>query len=535
MSEAAAFDELISDFYKVWFRYHPVAAIFAGVSGYEGLLEADGDDDIGALGYWLSNLLVGLEELDFAALDPDRQLDLQLIFGAAMVEHRILLECDWRHRDPAKYLPLRALQELVVRQPDKFCEALQGLLERTGNYLRDARGQLSELPELISTLWLAEALEMAEAGIPWLKRLGRELPQTQECCLDQGRLQSLSSEAAQAIEDFREYLINEIAPVAGGSSECGPELASRLIRYRHHLDLTGEDALYMARMIQAQIQDHVVDLGLDVSHIVKQIGEEKALTGEARIKAYRDEAEKLKGFVEDNRLLYPPTQELEFRVTCHCFTKCECGSYLRSRLGGVFLVPDDAQIGGGESLAAIRMRTLYGSWAGRHYLAWAGGVEARSLVRQINPSAAFKRGWAHYMSHQLEDRGYFAEEDLVQLSQRRLALAEQAVVDLEYHMGLISSMQALERLQAMSNVPGWAEASLTALSRRPTDAFMALIGATMMDTSRRIVMHDRQQLSLRAFHSELLAHGAVALPLVIKRVYGEDIWRRVTDEVLVRR
>lgn len=107
MPETANFDALISEFYKVWFRYHPVAAIFAGVPGYEGLLAADGDDDVGALSSWLSNLLLGLEELQFEALDPDRQLDLQLIFGAAMIEHRMLLEQDWRHRDPARYLPLR--------------------------------------------------------------------------------------------------------------------------------------------------------------------------------------------------------------------------------------------------------------------------------------------------------------------------------------------------------------------------------------------------------------------------------------------
>ncbi|MDJ0805425.1 MAG: DUF885 family protein [Gammaproteobacteria bacterium] len=533
MNEAGTFDELISEFYKVWFRYHPVAAIFAGVSGYEGLLEADGDDDIGALGSWLSNLLVSLEELDYAALDPDRQLDLQLLFGAAMVEHRTLLECDWRHRDPAKYLPLRALQELVVRQPDRFCEAIQGLLERTGNYLRDARGQLSELPELISTMWLADALEATEAGVPWLKRLGRELPQTNECCTDQGQLQSLSSEAAQAIEDFREYLINEIAPVASGSSDCGPELAGRLIKHRHHLDLTGEDALYMARMIQAQIQQQVEAAGLNVEHIVKRMANEPLLAGEARVQAYREEAERLRRFVEEENILHPPDQELDFRLTCHCFTKCECGSYLRSKAGGVFLVPDESQIGGGESLASIRLRSLYGGWAGRHFLAWAGGIEAHSLVRQINQSAAFKRGWAHYMSHLLEDRGYFCSEDMLQLAQRRLALAEQAVVDLEYHMGLISSMQALERLQAISDVPGWAESSLTSVSRRPTDAFMALIGASMMDTSRRLVLQAKPELSLQAFHSEILAHGAVALPLVIKRVYGEAIWQQVTDEVLV--
>ena len=29
MSEAGAFDALVSEFYRVWFRYHPIAAIYA--------------------------------------------------------------------------------------------------------------------------------------------------------------------------------------------------------------------------------------------------------------------------------------------------------------------------------------------------------------------------------------------------------------------------------------------------------------------------------------------------------------------------
>ncbi len=532
MSEVAAFDELICEFYKVWFRYHPIAAIFAGVSGYEGLLAADGDDDVGALASWLSSLLVSLEELDYTALDPDRQLDMQLIFGAAMIEHRTLLECDWRHRDPAKYLPLRAMQELVVRQPEKFCEAMQGMLAGTADYLRSARGQLSELPEIVSTLWLADALETAEAGVPWLRRLERELPQTRECCSDLGRLQALSNKAIKAIEDFREYLIKDLAPLAGGTAECGPELASRLLKHRHQLDLTQEDALQMARLTQAQTQQRVEQQGLMLERIREQMANETMLSGAVRLQAYHDEAEQLRRFVQEQHLLQPPEQALDFCVTDHCFTKCECGSYLRSETGGVFLIPDGKQLEGGESRASIRLRSLYGGWAGRHFLAWAGGVQAHSLVRQINLSAAFKRGWAHYMSYLLEERGYFREEDMLQLSQRRLALAEQAVVDLEFHMGMIGSMQALERLQALSDLPGWAESSLTALSRRPTDAFMALIGASLMDTTRQIVLQKQPQLSMQAFHSQLLAHGAVSLPLVVKRVFGEEVWQQVTDEVL---
>ena len=203
-NEAAAFDSLIADYYRVWFRFHPVAAVYASVPGYEGLLAADGDDDMGALASLISNLMVSLKELDYDALDADRQLDLQLIYGTAMVEHRLLLEHDWRHRDPARYLPLHLLQELVVRQPEKLCEALMGVLEKTPNYLRDARGRLGELPGLVSTLWLADALETAEKGVPWLKRLGRDLPQTYECCADKGRLQSLSSQAAEAVNDFKQ-------------------------------------------------------------------------------------------------------------------------------------------------------------------------------------------------------------------------------------------------------------------------------------------------------------------------------------------
>jgi hypothetical protein len=136
------------------------------------------------------------------------------------------------------------------------------------------------------------------------------------------------------------------------------------------------------------------------------------------------------------------------------------------------------------------------------------------------------------MSHLLEDRGYFNEQDRLQLTQRRLALAEQAVVDLEFHLGQISSMQALERLRALSSLPGWAESSLTALSRRPTDAYMALLGACLMEATRRVVMTRQPELSQQDYHAQLMSHGAVSLPLVVKRVYGESVWQQAMDEVL---
>jgi hypothetical protein len=529
MSEANEFDALISDFYRVWFRYHPVAAIYAGVAGYEGLVNPDGDDDVGALSHLLSNLLVSIKELDYHQLDADRQLDLQLIYGAAMIEHRILLEHDWRHRDPAKYLPLHTLQELVLRQPEGLCDALTGILEKTPNYMRDARGRLAELPGLVSTLWLADALEMADKGVPWLKRLGRDLPQTRECCSDKGSLQSLASQAAEAIEDYKVKLIQDLTPCASGTADCGPELLYWLLKHRDQLDLETDAALNYAQSRLQRVYSDLEQQGLTLQQL--KHGTAEKLSGKDRLQAYHQESARLRQFVEQESLLSLIEQPLEFRLTDNCFRQPDCGSYLRSETGGTFLVPHDDQVGGGESLSAIRMRILYGAWAGRHYLAWAGGVPAHSLIRQINPSAAFKRGWAHYMSRLLEARGFFDQTDRLALWQRRLALAEQAVVDLEFHVGRINSRQALERLKLLSDIPCWAEVSLTAISRRPTDAFMALLGAELIG-SLADRLGRQQGMSLKDFHEQLLATGPVALPLVVQRAFGCEHWQAAFNEVM---
>ena len=75
MSEAAAFDALLEEYYPVWLRFHPESAQAVGDYRFADRFRAADDDDIGALLSWLESLLVSLEELDFGALDGDRQLD----------------------------------------------------------------------------------------------------------------------------------------------------------------------------------------------------------------------------------------------------------------------------------------------------------------------------------------------------------------------------------------------------------------------------------------------------------------------------
>mgnify|MGYP006232385617 FL=1 len=105
------------------------------------------------------------------------------------------------------------------------------------------------------------------------------------------------------------------------------------------------------------------------------------------------------------------------------------------------------------------------------------------------------------------------------------------MVDLQFHAGKINSLQALERLKVLSDIPCWAEVSLTAISRRPTDAFMALLGAELIGTLAGR-MTGQQAMSLMEFHEQLLATGPVALPLVVQRAFGAEHWQAAYNEVM---
>ena len=108
------FRALSREFYQVWLRFHPVAAVDAGESGYETLLPAIHDDEFGALASWLESLLTGLEGIAPAGLNEDLRTDLRILCGEAEVEHHALMEQDWRYRDPVRYLPVRAIRQLVL-------------------------------------------------------------------------------------------------------------------------------------------------------------------------------------------------------------------------------------------------------------------------------------------------------------------------------------------------------------------------------------------------------------------------------------
>src|SRR5690606_12511331 len=105
---AARFDELTRRYYRSWFRFHPEAAVEVGEPGYEDRLTPWDEQARGALVCLNDELRIALEELDAAALDPDRRLDYALLHGAVGLENQYLIDLEPRRPDPRRWLPVNA-------------------------------------------------------------------------------------------------------------------------------------------------------------------------------------------------------------------------------------------------------------------------------------------------------------------------------------------------------------------------------------------------------------------------------------------
>ena len=260
MSEISrSFDALVQEFYVGWFRFYPAAALRGGVSGYEGGLPAIDDDEIGALRSWLENMILALEEFDFHALDDDRQLDLQLLFGACQCEYQLLATQDWRQRDPLRYLPVAGVRQLVEAPQIERSEALTRYLSRIPEYLRHARAQLAAAPQQVPLFWLNAAVEQGRNDRDYLRGLKTSRLQLRgfENAL---RIRALCDEAAEALDGYLHFLEQVVAPAAAGTPACGEARYIQLLRHRHFLPTDPERLSALARQAHEEAQVRLLEL-----------------------------------------------------------------------------------------------------------------------------------------------------------------------------------------------------------------------------------------------------------------------------------
>ncbi len=542
-----AFDALTQEFYQVWFRYHPEEALDAGVCGFEGLLPGVDDDDIGALAGWLENLILGLEELDFHALDAKRQLDFQLLSGAARLELYSLMEQDWRHRDPVRFLPVRILHQLLLHPQVDVRGALEECLSHIPDYLRHARNQLFAFPGLIPTLWLEAARAQGQEGIAYLREL-RDSTLVRRLCKNPVRIQVLCDQAVAAITDHEHFIQHELAGQASGSIGCGEQRFVHILTQKHFLAAEVEQLSALARESHEQSVTELEALCLEYNGdndperwLSTLLAREPLSTADA-LEYGRAQVQAAQTFLIQQALFELP-MEAHLKLA-----EMPIGGHASAgEPAYVAPTPGDPDLGGtlyfnladGDRRhrlpAVLTGQCLRNGWPGRHLQAVCAAYSpvAGSLVRRLNDSTTLTEGWTLYAEQLMFEQGFTPEpeQSLVRLLERqRYALL--AILDVEIHAQGLAPELAHARLCTLPGfTPAQAEADLLRLSRQPGDALAALIGLQVILALRDVQQQQDPLFSLREFHQRLLGAGAVAAPLVARQAFGQEAWEAVCNHI----
>jgi uncharacterized protein (DUF885 family) len=541
MSEAAAvFDGLAADFFSVWFRFHPDLACEAGVGGYSQLLPAQSDDELAALAGWLESLIVALEELDFAALDRVRRIDLELMFAAARVEHQELHFRDWRRCDPLRFLPVGEIYRLTLAPPCDLRGALVQLLSGLPQYLTLAQSRLLLAGATVAPELAQAAIAEADKGRCYLRELARST-WLRRHCHGWNQIDFLADDACAALAGFADLLKLEIAPSAAGVLGCGAEHLRFLLRHRHFMDCdpTALGAVLDHAMEETdrRLGDLCEDLGIAREDAPQRL-DAVAVDGRTRLESYHAECERLQRVLGRSGILTLPQVPLHVseRPDCprpHRFGADYVAGWDDDLSGTLFLASQDSgHEAAPDALARVRGRCLSRTWGGAHLITFAGGEEARRLPRRLAYGSSLTRGWDLYLRERLASGDGFGaspEERLHGLLHRR-ALILSAQLDLGLHTGRLSGTEVSDRLVAC----GQDRSSLVRLAQAPGDAIAGVLGWRMITEARRLLEQwQGSGFSERAFHDRLVGHGPIPLPVVLRHELGTDFLGEVTGAVMV--
>jgi len=546
-TDAARFDELVRTYYQAWFRFHPEAAVDAGVPGYAHLLTPCGDEEKGALVCLNDELRVELEDIDARVLDADRRVDYEVLAGAVQLENQYLLDIEAMHPDPQRWLPVNAIYQLTIRQVENFDDAMAARLAAIPGHLSAAQMRLSARARYIPPLWVSAAAQSARGGVEFMRALAAH-PKI-AASAKREMVTAHLEKAVLALGHYADFLEGGVAAEAKGAFACGPEYFSHLLRQRHFIDVSA-DALHAfgqrlfdetQRELEAACEE--VFGHRDVARAMRSIQSKHPAAGEL-LSVYTATLQAARAFIAERGLVTLPATERVEVIDTPVFLRhqipfaayCEPTPHDPAQIGYYYVTPpvDTEQLAEHDTVGLMHT-CVHEAYPGHHlhFVTTNGHAAARSLPRLLNPSATCYEGWALYCEQLMQEEGFLSHpQSRITLLRDRLWRALRICLDVELHTRGLTLDAAADRLVAALGFPrSQAIADVTWYTHAPTVPLGYATGWALINALRERVRAAEPEMSLKAFHDRLLSTGAIALPLAIQRAFGEKMWHEVKQAV----
>ena len=543
----ADFDQLVRNYYSAWFRFHPFSAVDCGVDQFAGELAPISNSQMGALLTLHENLLNSFEEIDYQTLDADHQLDFDLVIGQVYLERQHLLQSDWRYRDPGKYLPLNAINQLLERPVKGFARALSSRLRAIPDHLWQAQTLLGQKPDAIPASWLEQAIISARTGDQFFQSLEQHPKIIDAINRGPGLVKEIET-ARKSVQSFARFLDSEIGSLAQGDAACGEHRFNKLLQLNHGLDITHRQlysfGLKLAESTYLELKQLCQTLvgHQDIAQLTAQIGADHPAV-ESLISSYRESMQSAKAFVQNNDLLTVPDSEQLDVVETPVYQRHQIpfAAYMPpmpgdpQQQGYYYVTPmSDEQSLAEHNFLSIRHTSVHEAYPGHHlqFVRANSNRVSSSWPRLLNTSATLYEGWALYCEQLMCEQGHL-DQPLNQfiLLKDRLWRALRVLIDVDLHVNQLPQEQAAQKLcDRLGFSKAQAMADISWYTHAPTVPMSYALGWSMINTLRDEEMKNRS-FKLKVFHDKLLASGSISLAWVIKRQFGTQAMNDVVKSI----
>ncbi len=534
------FIRIEQSYLATWCRLHPERALDAGIDDYADKLSAHDDDTIGIQIVLNEKCLAALDEIKIYELDAEHQINYQILYSHANLAHHALMEHDWRHRDPTRFLPINALDQLTLRPVNDFKHALKSRLMLIPHHIRDAKKLLATAPALIPPVWLEMALAEAQAGVDYCLQMHQH-PLIHNALTEDNEIEQAIADANKALEDLVQSL-RELSSQCEGDFSCGREHFERLLHQQHFLPINTQSLHAFGQRLFEQTQQLLKD-ELACSKLSLTDIQQQHPSAEHLLASYQDEMTAAELFLREHDLITMPNQQVLNVVVTPPFLQHQIpfAAYLDPSIadalqtGYYYVTPtrNDAELSE-HNFAAISQTSVHEAWPGHHlqFVTANQSQEGSTLLRRLNPSATLYEGWALYCEQMMLEQGFerHSGQRIIMLRDR-LWRALRIIIDVEIHTQKLSIADAARKMvDTLGFSQEQAMAELSWYSQSPTIPMSYAVGWALINALRDIV-NPTDSAELKVFHDKLLSSGSIALPLVIQHHFGENTWLKCCQKV----
>jgi uncharacterized protein (DUF885 family) len=546
MRSSEPFNHFVDDYLAYLHEVHPTSATLDGVHTHDDLLEDLSRQGVEQDTRALSGFARRLQDINASDLTPVERAEQPMVASNIQARMLELEQTRTWERNPQIYADTlcSSIAGQVVFSHAPLSERARRVLSKlrqTPRLVQAARDNIKDPPGI----FVKVGLETFRGA---LKFIHEDLPKAFSALDDMhllGDLADASTEAAQSIGSYIQYLDEELAPKARGSFRLGREMFEKKLRLDESITMDADRLLAIAlRELKSTQEEFRVVAGRlnggDPIAAWRKAKEDHPPPG-GLAQAGQDQLEELMTFVDRHAIITRPAAEPVIVAPTPDFFRWTFasmwvpGPFEQKPTSAYYYLTDVDPSWSAEkkeehlrdfSYPTLWSISIHEVFPG-HFLHFQHLRRVESKVRKsiMFAPSSFVEGWAHYCEQMMVEAGFRRQDQTLKLGQLAESLIRLArfIVSIRLHVEDMSVEQGMRFFRDEAFLEeGTARREAERGTFDPTYLVYSVGKLMLLKLRHDFKEQQGPKYSQRAFHDQLLANGTATFPVQRQLMLGDS-------------